>query len=199
MRTFTLDTNCIVAIDEDRPEAKAIRALIDAQRLGKANVAVVAISASEKQQGGGYIQNFRDFQERLASLDLAHLEILKPMLYWGITFWDWSCFSSPDEIALEKKIHAALFPNMEFAWKDYCCANSLDLATSNPTGKWRNCKCDVQAVWSHIQNRRNVFVTSDSNFHVPEKKRCLIALGARCVESPEGAVRLLRSNSLQES
>src|ERR1700730_7089117 len=51
-----------------------------------------------------------------------------------------------------------------FHWQDYCRANGLDPATSPPSReyrKWRNCKCDVQAIWSHIHGKRDVFVTSD--------------------------------------
>jgi hypothetical protein len=66
--SFTLDTNCLIAIDEGRPEAGAIRTLAHAHSLGKADVAVVAISASEKQKSGHYIQNFTEFRDRLASL-----------------------------------------------------------------------------------------------------------------------------------
>jgi hypothetical protein len=47
MRTFTLDTNCLIAIDERRPEAASVRTLADAHAAGKANVAVVAMSASD--------------------------------------------------------------------------------------------------------------------------------------------------------
>jgi hypothetical protein len=57
MRSFTLGTNCLIAIDEDRPEAVAVRALADAHAAGKADVAAVAISASEKQSGGGSIDS----------------------------------------------------------------------------------------------------------------------------------------------
>jgi hypothetical protein len=62
LTTFTLDTNCLIAIDEDRPEAIPVRALADAAAVGSVGVAIVAISASEKQQGGGVIQNFGDFR-----------------------------------------------------------------------------------------------------------------------------------------
>jgi|GEM_PF-7010376 len=86
MRTFTLDTNCLIAIEKCEPEAAEVRALADAHAAGKANVAVVAMSASEKQQDGVYIKNFEEFRERLVGLDLAHLDILKPMAYWNIGF-----------------------------------------------------------------------------------------------------------------
>ncbi len=191
MLSFTVDTNCIVAIDENRPEARFVRALANAHKMGKADVAAVAISASEKQQSGAYMDSFKEFQERLTKLDLDHLNIVKPMTYWGIAFWDWSYYSSEDSIALEKRIHAILFPSIEFEWKEYCLAHGLDHRLP-PNGKWRNCKCDVQAMWSHVNANREVFVTSDGNFHTSGKKGQLIALGAKKIETPENAIGLIK-------
>jgi hypothetical protein len=111
-------------------------------------------------------------------------------MYWDITFLDYSLWSDDAMQELERKIHTILFPNVEFLWQDYCRANSLDPA-STPTGKWRNCKCDVLAIWSHIHGNRDVFVTSDRNFHIPAKKAALIALGAKHIECPNDAVALL--------
>ncbi|MBV8891626.1 hypothetical protein [Bradyrhizobium sp.] len=191
MRSCTLDTNCLIAIDEARPEAAAVRLLADADEAGKARAAVVAISASEKQQGGGHIQNIAEFHARMAELGLGHLDALKPMGYWDVTLYDWSLsVDDPAMEELEQKIHAALFPDVAFSWADYCRANGLDPA-STPTGKWRNCKCDVQAIWAHIYGQRDVFVTSDRNFHVATKKATLIGLGARYIEYPNDAVSLL--------
>ena len=81
MLTFSLDTNCLIDIDEARPDSTAIRALADAHARSEANVAVFAITASEKQKSGERLTNFNQFRTRLDSLQLGHLEILKPMLY----------------------------------------------------------------------------------------------------------------------
>ena len=112
MRTFPLDTNCLIAIEKCEPEAASVRTLADAHAAGKANVAVVAMSASEKQLDGVCIKNFEEFRERLAGLDLVHLDILKPMAYWDIGFWDWCLWSGSDMVLLEKQIHTILFPNV---------------------------------------------------------------------------------------
>jgi hypothetical protein len=96
---------------------------------------------------------------------------------------------------LEHEIHSILFPTVPFLGEDYCRANSLDPLDPPPnpsTGKWRkwrNCKCDVLAIWSHIHHKRDVFVTSDPAFH--KKKTALIALGAGRFERLEGALSLL--------
>ncbi len=190
MRSFTLDTNCIIAVDERRPEAAAVRALAEAHADRTADVAVVAISASERQVGGRYIANFVEFRERMAALEIAHLGMIPPLAYWDITFWDYSVWSAPPMLELEQRIHEALFPNVEFVWQSYCLANDIN-PESSPAGKWRNCKCDVLALWCHIHGNRDVFVTSDQNFHAASKKPTLINLGARRIEYPNDAAALL--------
>ena len=193
MHTFTLDTNCIIALDEERVEATAIRALLDAHASGDANVALVAISASEKQRGGGHLESFSEFQQRIASLGLAYLELLPPMFYWDVTYWDWCICSNSEMEVEEKKIHEILFPNVEFLWQDYCAVRGWKLNDITLTHGWRNPKCDVQALWSHIFHKRNVFITTDRNFHAQSKKQKLMALGANRIETPESAVSFLRT------
>ncbi len=191
--SFTLDTNCIIAVDEGRPEAVAIRLLADAHSSGNAQVAIAAITASEKQVGGGRLENFADFQQRLTSLHLDHLELLRPMFYWDVTFWDWSIFSDtdPELESLEREIHETLFPAVEFLWLDYCAANGIDSNDLASGSKWRNYKCDVQALWSHIFYKRDVFVTSDNDFHAISKRSKLKALGVHRIETPQSAALLV--------
>jgi hypothetical protein len=95
MRTFTLDTNCLIALAKEEPEAPAVRALAEAHAAGRADVAAIAMSASENQQGGFYIQNFSEFRDRLASLGVGHLNIIWPMAYLGISFLN-HCLLSGD-------------------------------------------------------------------------------------------------------
>lgn len=191
MRTFTLDTNCIIAIEEGRAEEAAIRALIDAHTAGAAQVALVAISASERQRDGSLLETFAQFRERLSALGLGHLELLMPMFYFDVTYWDWAMWPGDDMEALERAIHKVLFQGIEFLWSDYCTARGLSLNDTSMAHRWRNAKCDVQALWSHIHHGREVFVTADKNFHAKTKKPALISLGANCIETPESALALL--------
>jgi hypothetical protein len=190
MRTFTLDSSCIDAINEGRAEVKFLRMLADAHTAGKAKVAVVALSAAEKHQFGSYFDDFDAFRDHLAALDLAHLEVLKPMAYFDISFPDW-CIEADDATqALEEQIHDILFPQIEFTWEDYCEEHGIDPAFS-PRGDWRKFKCDVQSMWAHIKNTRDVFVTIDDNFHKPANKSALIGLGAGHIELPQQAVAMV--------
>jgi hypothetical protein len=192
MLTFTFDTNCIIALENNEPAGPAIRALVDAHERSKANVAVVAISASEKQKERQQLRDFAEFRQRLTALGLGNLEILLPIFYYDVSFWDWG-LEADDEamLALERDIHEVLSPAAPFLWSDFCAANGLDPEASPLNTKWRNQKCDVLALWSHIYYARDVFVTNDGKFHALTKKPALIALGTGRIEKAEAAVTLI--------
>jgi hypothetical protein len=157
---------------------------------GRANVAVVAISASERQRAG-QIQDFQQFQKRLVDLNLGNLEILPAMAYWDITFWD-NCLWSDDGMEkLEKNIHDVLFPNVEFSWSAFCDTRGIPHNSESTGSDWRNAKCDVQALWAHIHHCRDVFVTSDKNFLSTSKRTALISLGVGAIVSPAATASLI--------
>ena len=191
MLTFTLDTNCLIDVAEGRPNATAVRALADAHTRGEANVAVVAIMASENQKSGAGLTNFEQFRTRLDLLSLGHIQILKPMFYWDITFWDWAYWVEPEMVDLERNIHHVLFPNIEYLYADFSSACGLDSNAHPVDAKWRNAKCDVQAFWCHAYRNRSVFVTSDKNFHAASKKPHLVSLSSSRIELPSAAAMLL--------
>jgi hypothetical protein len=190
--TFTLDTNCLVAVDELRPEKSAIDQLIAAHNENRAEVGIVAISASERQKGGGLLENFCLFQDRIKHLGMDGLKLLEPMFYWDISFLDFSLWVDDEMLDLEKKIHEILFPKVEFDWIDYAKARDLDPDSLITEKRWRNAKCDVQAFWSHAFRKRTVFVSSDKNFHASTKKPLLLALAGGRIEYPENAAELLK-------
>lgn len=191
MLRFTLDTNCIIDLDEKRRSAQSLRDLVRAHESGHAKVAVVAASASERQRGGTQIQNFQEFQNRLASLGLAKLDILKTLFYWDVGYWDWSFEVEPRLARLEQSIHDILFPSVECQWSDFCRSRGLDAEAVLKNSEWLNKKCDVLAMWSHMHYEHDIFVTSDENFHSEQKKSDLLVLGAGRIEYPEDAVALI--------
>lgn len=191
MLKFTLDTNCIIAVNDQRSDVQAIRQLADAHRDGRADVALVAISASERQRDGAMLDNYTKFEERLRSLNLAHLEILLPMDYSDVMFWD-ACVCADQNMAdFEAKIQAILFPNVPVSWAKYCQNQGLDPDDLVIDKKWKNAKCDVQAFWCHAHNTRDVFVTSDKNFHSEVKKKSLLDLAGGRIELPDAAALLV--------
>ena len=195
MLKFTLDTNCIIDVDENRSNACAIRALAEAHKNGIANVAVVAIMASEKQRPGDMVSNFGQFQKRLLDLSLNHLGLCLPLGRFDITFFDHCIFAGPNEVELERKIHLILFPNLELNFQHYCnvkkISSDLSAGWQKSHEPWRKALCDVQALWNHINAQRNVFVSSDGNFLKVQNKAALLALGAGKIEYPTEAVALL--------
>jgi pyruvate/2-oxoglutarate dehydrogenase complex dihydrolipoamide dehydrogenase (E3) component len=76
-------------------------------------------------------------------------------------------------------------------WLDYYAAHRLDSTALPLNSTWRNHKCDVLALWSHIHDARDVFVTNDEEFHKMTKKAALLALGSGRIESAETAATLV--------
>lgn len=188
---FTLDTNCRIAIDESGAEAPSLRVLADAHTSGVADVCLVAISASERQQWGGHLEIFSEFRDSMASLNLGHLPLLLPMMYWDVTYGDECLWADEQMAALEKELHTVLFPTIPQLWQAYCDARRIAPDLPTPDRAWKNAKCDVLALWTHILHERQVFVTTDQNFHKMSTKPKLIALGAGLIETPASAAALL--------
>lgn len=110
MTSFTLDTNCIIDVDEGRPAAAHIIALAQAQQRGGADVALVAVSASERQAGDRYLDNYADFSQRVARLGLGHLPVLPTIAYFNIGFYDVGLWADQAMVDRERAIHAVLSP-----------------------------------------------------------------------------------------
>lgn len=190
MLTFTLDTNCLYDLDERRPAAPYLDHLLVAHRDGRASVALVAVSASERQRGDRYLDTYTDFLGRVAALVLDDLPILKGMGYLDISYWDHALYADDAMKAREREIHAALFPSFPFDWVDF--AASRGISTDDIRGPsarpWRNKFCDRQMFWAHDHAGRDVFVTSDTNF---TRLEALPAFTGRRVMSPVVAASLL--------
>ncbi|MEO9337216.1 hypothetical protein ABFT80_07255 [Mesorhizobium sp. SB112] len=166
MLTFTLDTNCIIDVADNRPEADGVIALAKAHAEGKADVAFVAVSASERQPGDRYLDSYSDFHGRLEALGLDHLTELKGIAYMDISYWDHSMWGSDEMTAREEAIHRVLFPNIAFRWTDFATSLKIDVNAikDEKSKRWRNAFCDRQMFWAHDHGKRDIFVTSDANF-----------------------------------
>lgn len=191
MMNITLDTNCIIDLEGDGKAAPYIKKLNDMHKDKKINLRVTAISASERKPDGKYASNFAEFKKKIAVIGFERVEIMKPICYWGITFWNWCLMSSKQMVDLERKIHEVLFPKIEFDYKKFCRKRSLNSNSGKIDRRWRNAKCDVLALWSHIYHGSGIFVTMDSNFHKKTKKTILIGLGAGDILRPKDTVEIL--------
>jgi len=186
---ITLDTNCLVDLELKEGAYIDLLKIISSYNLGNIEVSVPGIGASERLKGGSFAKSFTVFQERLRRISPKELDILKPLLYWDICYWDWSILAGEDTVDLERSIHNVLFPKHEFAWSDQAKLLGLDpsgAASQNHKKfiKWRNRKCDVLGLWCHIFYANDIFVTRDKNFHKKSKKPLLINLGAKSICYP---------------
>lgn len=190
MTSFTLDTNCLIDIAENRPAAVYIRALLEAGAKKSADLALVASSASERQQGDTYLSSFAVFDERRAALGFGGLELLPSIAKFDVSFFNQSVWGSPEAVAREETIYRVLFPSSPVKWLNYAAEKGVDVAElTSPTGmRWRNQMLDAQALWAHDHAGRDVFVTSDSRL-----KRLLghPEFPSMMVMSPEEAAAML--------
>lgn len=184
MLRVTIDTNCLIDIDEKRPNAKFILELYQRHLRGELELAIVGIAASENQQGGERLTNIQSFLDRLNALNVGKLLILKPPGIWDVTFWDWFIYGSDENTKLQENIHYILFPNYPFGYPEFCAMSGID-PTLPVDSKWLNRRCDVCTLATHIITGRDVFIANDKNFSKPSKVQALIALGAKKILKPD--------------
>lgn len=172
MQRITLDTNCLVDLEEGNDRAAAVRDLVCRHERGRIQLRIPAIAASERQQGGTYLENFSDFAERLARLGLGSIPLVPPMLYLGMAFLGHALLPGGKMIELERDIHSILHPEIEFEYRRFCETRAIDPEVKPLGRKWLNAKCDVQG---------NTLVTNDENFLKASKLPRLIGLSAGAV------------------
>jgi hypothetical protein len=189
IKHFTMDTNCIIDVEDARPNGQFVRPLVEMNGSNGVKVAVSAIGASERQRTGGYAKNCSEFKDKLKAIGFDGLELLPPLAYFDICFWD-HCVAADETDNLEQRLHEILFPSIEFAWVDFAKARGLPDDAIDKT--WRNAKCDVLGLWCHIKHGGGFFVTSDTNFHAVTKKSKLEALGAGAIVYPQDALALAK-------
>ena len=110
MISFTLDTNCLIDLEEGRAGAEAVREWVEAHLNGSADVAVTTVTASERQKDGGFLESYADFQDRLVGLGLSNLTQVQPIAHWNISFYDHGYVADQRMVDSEAAIHAVLSP-----------------------------------------------------------------------------------------
>lgn len=181
MNKFTLDTNCIIDLEENRPDAEHIRKIIQAWRIGKIELAVVAVSASENQKSGIPNRDFSEFENKLINVGLSGVQHLLPLALWDVFYWDHALWSNNDMERLASEIRGILFPNMSVNPPEAIDQNS----------KWRRNFCDILVAWSHAFHKWDYLVTRDENFHTLKTE--LNKIGIKEVVYPKEAARLTMS------
>jgi hypothetical protein len=91
-------------------------------------------------------------------------------------------------------IHQVLFPGSEYGYAEFCAARGVTVDEEHIDHRWRNQRCDVLALWSHIHHRRNIFVTRDGNFLGSIRRTRLENMGAERICSPMEALVEVRNS-----
>ncbi|WP_038247099.1 hypothetical protein [Ghiorsea bivora] len=181
MKCFTLDSNCIIDLEENRPDAIHLEELKTLWQSGKIEIGVVSVSASENQPSGESMHNYAEFEAKLTRAGLSNARELAPIGIWDFGYWDHMLWSSDESEAQLKEIKDILFPQSQYDPPDDFSTNS----------KWRNQTCDALVAWSHNFHKSDHLVTRDNNFH--KKAQPLIKFGIKSIVTPEEAVSIAKS------
>lgn len=165
-----IDTNILVDLEKQSERSQVLATLLNARSLPSVRVCVPAIIASERGPGGSLLRDFGMFQQRLGELGLGEADLLLPMLHLDVSFPDHALLSDTEMEDLERRIHHVLFPELPFDYSGYCTAVGRSANGEEHDRRWRNVKCDVQVLWSHIWHKTDILVTADCNFHKATKK-----------------------------
>lgn len=174
---LVLDTNCIIDLEEKRPDYVHLVKILSKWKDESIDLGVVAISASENPKGGYVRKTFKDFENKLSNAGLQGVDILLPMAYRDVVYYDHALRCDKSMVALENKIHEALFPTP---------INSIDDELTKK--EWRRRKCDVQVAWATIYHKWEILVTRDSNFH--NKAESMRQFGIKEILSPSKAAEM---------
>lgn len=191
MDTYTFDTNCILALEQEEPASEALRAIVRAYRDGRIDLAIPAVSALENQRTGRALAAIEEFYDRLRALQLSDVPLIHAIAHYGIGFYGVGYLADASMDALERDIHQVLHPSIEYSLAAYCLNRGLAMDAARPEKKWRNAKCDVQVMWSHIFHHRSCFVSNDDNFFKAAKRCRLWQLGAGRILRPNEAAAVL--------
>lgn len=185
---ITLDTNCLIDVEQGEEAAEDVKQLLAHHDAGYISIQIPAIAGSERLQDSTYASTFEKFHQRISKLAQREIELLKPLAYLGIVYLDWCILGDENMVAIERKIHEILFPEIQFEWQAYAESHGISLEGDSLDPRWRNAKCDTLGLWSHSHYGGDIFVTRDKNFHKVTKKPVLAKLGAREILYPAEAV-----------
>src|SRR2546421_10030648 len=89
---LTLDTNCIIAVEQHEASEQSILNLRRLHDQGSVRLRLVAASASERQVRGRPVRTFNDWVTYVSDLGFDDLDILKPIAILGIGIYGQAVF-----------------------------------------------------------------------------------------------------------
>jgi len=194
LKRFTLDWNCVISLEKGDPQAPYVRELVESHRRGVANVALLQTSASENMRGTrGFPGSYELFEERLRAASIDDLPRIPTPGVWSLTFCD-QCYWV-DQSSYERavgELWQIMAPNMaDFVekWSSENGEPTPEQSAGPQFARYRNAWCDVHSAFCHIAERRDFFVTSNTQDF---RKEALANLHLLAV-TPEEAAALVRS------
>ena len=172
MIRLTLDTNCLIDLEEETGQAAAIRQLIELHRAGKIQVHVGAVSVSQSVRGTIAPETFSQFDARLKKLGIDDLPSVLPTGRNEMSFWGAAVYGAEKD-DLDENVKSVVY-------------STVDTLTLKPGS--RIVLCDVDSLTAHIRSGHDIFVTSDQHFRKDSRRQPLLALGAKEILTPQEAL-----------
>lgn len=200
---ITLDWNCVIEVEECRPQATFVTELIEAHRIGEFEVALLAASASENTRSRIFPGNAEIFKTRIAQLGWNDLPLVPMPGIYGLSYWDF-CFYVSDGEAFNRDRDAlwqVIAPNIPSKPSDHLTDGLTvgDISIQSKTlSKWRNTWCDVISAYSHIYAGRDIFVTNNTRDFQRNAIK-LAALGMAHISTPSETRSLIERLSTTSS
>ncbi len=190
MRSFTLDWNCVIALENVEPQGESVSLLVDAHRARRADVALLATSASESLRNKTFPGSYKDFEERVQRAGLSDLPVLLTPAVVSLTFIERSYIvDQSDYSGLRDRIWSLLFPTISqeapLTWEH----DPEEELYSSSLSRWRNAWCDVHSLITHMDHGRDVFVTSNTK-HFQKHQEQLRNLGVDRIATPRESLDL---------
>lgn len=185
----TLDWNCVIEVEEDRPQASHVADLIKWHRRGSLEVGLLAASASENSKSQRFPGSAKLFHERVSKLGWSDLPLIPMPAVTGLCYWDFS-YTVRDAATFEREkdeIWKAIAPNISSKPSDHLTAGvrlTDDSIQSFELRKWRNIWCDVISAYSHIKDCRDVFITNNTR-DFQDNSIALARLGMMSIATPK--------------
>lgn len=191
---LTLDWNCVIEVEDNRPQAYSLQRLVESHRSGKVDVALLGASASENTREKRLPSTFHHFQMKIEDLGWSDLPIVPMPCVIGLTYIGRS-FIVGDADLFKRDVNAiweVIAPNVPRSPRDIASnwEESKDIG-SEDLARWRNVWCDVMSAYSHIKAGRDVFVTNNTR-DFQSKSTPLSKLGMKRICTPDEAVNLVR-------
>lgn len=196
---LTLDWNCVIEVEEDRPQASFVSDLVNAHRNGELEIALLAASASENTKSMLFPGNAGGFKQRVERLGWNDLPLVPMPAIFGLSYWDFS-FMVDDGDTFERERDALwqiIAPKIPRKLSDHLTEGQIlddSFVQSKALSKWRNAWCDVISAYSHIHAARDLFVTNNTK-DFQNNSHELGLLGMQHISTPANTRSLINSLS----